>query len=165
MQNIVPVFFSILLLHGAWISILLLLGTARFFSRYGMVSTRSIKTKENNLWVFIRGIKSNRIVFIGNINVSWKRIGGIAGSFVWSRTIIKRHVREIQRWLNTINYKGVVEAVKNFPFVVLYHLKLLLTDLLWNTTTDKELCICYTHNQHPHIRKSKISTLCHPIFI
>ena len=48
-------------------------------------------------------------------------IWGIASSFVWFGTFIKRHGREIEIWNNTLNRKGVVESVIKRPVVVLYH--------------------------------------------
>ena len=48
----------------------------------GMVSVKIIRIQENNLWLFRRGGKYTNIVSRGNINGSWKRVRGIAGSFV-----------------------------------------------------------------------------------
>ena len=47
-----------------------------------MVRVKIIIIQENNIWVFIRVGKCTNIFSIGNINGSWKRFIGIAGSFV-----------------------------------------------------------------------------------
>ena len=56
--------------------------TERVVTNNGMVSVKIIRIQENNLWFVRRGVKFTKIVSRGNINGSWKRVRGIAGSFV-----------------------------------------------------------------------------------
>ena len=56
--------------------------TERVVTHNGMVSVKIIIIQENNLWLVRRGGKCTNIVSRGNINGSWKRVRGIAGSFV-----------------------------------------------------------------------------------
>ena len=56
--------------------------TERVVTHNGMMSVKIIRIQENNLWLVIRGGKYTNIVSRGNINGSWKRVRGIAGSFV-----------------------------------------------------------------------------------
>ena len=86
-----------------------------------MLSVRINIIQDKNLWGVRRGGQYNSIVFIGNRNVSWKRIRGISGSFVWAGTITNGNVRDIQRWANNVNWKGIIEAVIKCTVVVLYH--------------------------------------------
>ena len=75
----------------------------RFVSRDDMVSFRSTRSYDTNLLVPIRGGQSNKKMYEGKSDGSWKRIRGIAGSFVWYETIINGYGREIQIWITTIN--------------------------------------------------------------
>ena len=113
-------------------------GIARFVSHDYMVSVRSIQIQENNFWVVRKGGQSNNRVSIGNRDGIWKRIRGIEGYFVQSETITNRHGSDNQIWTITINQKGVVEAFKNCPVIILSQWNFLVTWLRpWH---NRQIC-------------------------
>ena len=82
---------------------------AQIVTHDGILSVKIIIIQDKNLWVFRKCEQKTNRVYRGNINVSWKRIICILGSFVWERTIINGNGREIQILANTIKHKGIIE--------------------------------------------------------
>ena len=90
-----------------------------FVTHYGILINSSITTQDKKLLGLVRGGQLSNRVYRANINIIWKHIRGIYGSFVWKGNIINGIGRYIKSWANTINRKGVVEAVIKFPITVL----------------------------------------------
>ena len=90
-----------------------------FVTHDGMLSVSSITTQDKKLLGSVRGGQLSNRIYRANINIIWKHIRGIYVSFVWKGNIINGNWRYIQSWEDTINRKGVVEAVIKFPITVL----------------------------------------------
>ena len=65
------------------------------------------------------GVQFTNRFFRGNIDGIYNNIKGVAGSFIWSVTIINGNGREIRIWNTTIIWKCIIEAFINPPSVVL----------------------------------------------
>ena len=95
--------------------------TERVITCDGMLSVRIVIIQDKNLWGVIRGGQLTNRVSRGNRNVIWKCIRGLSGYFVWAWTIINGNGRFIQIFTNTINRKGIIEAVIYCNISVLSH--------------------------------------------
>ena len=133
-------------------------------TNYGMLSVRINTIYDKRLWGVKIGIQRTNRFYIFYINGVWKWIRGILGYFVQAGTIIYGNGRYIQSWATTINWKGVIKSVIKCPIVVFFRWIFLAIYLLWNSMTAWELTIFNSYTQCHCSSKSKISTLCHPIF-
>ena len=70
------------------------------------------------MWLVRRFVQSNNRVYRDNIGSRWKRIGVIVVSVVGFETIIIGYDRVIKICNITVNWKGFVKAVINFPVIV-----------------------------------------------
>ena len=112
-----------------------------------------------------RGVKSTNIIFRVNRDGIWEQIWGISGYFIRGGSIINGDGRKMHIRAAIISCKGIIESVINRPVVVPQCWNFSVHISLWNTMTVQELPICNTHTQCHCSCKSKISTLCYPIFI
>ena len=126
-----------------------------YTSHHDILNLSSVKIRQMNGWLVTRWSQITNRLFGGNINSIRKQIRGIGGFFVPDGTLIYGHGRNNQIWDTTIRCKGIIEAVINYPVILLSRINFLVpfcSEIPWNIRMFESVTRISNSNLFPSLK-------------